>query len=182
MTDTAELERLASSITPGPWRKYGKMTGKVISEGPEVGTVEICETGDFRDAELIPYNADRWNADADAIALVPDLLAEVIALRSEVDGYMEWAQDVKRLTRQLDIEMHGDGAAQQASLCDLIGAGKDMRDRAEKAEARAAEAEADAERLAEALAFSKRHFGFNAEVLNALAAHTQRVNAKEDTQ
>lgn len=81
MTPADELERLAATITPGKWRKYGKMTGKVISQGPEVGTVEICETGDFRDAELIPYNSARWNADADAIALVPDLLAEVIATR-----------------------------------------------------------------------------------------------------
>ena len=53
--------------TPGPWRVFGKMTGKVISEnGP--GMVEICETGDFRDAELVPFNAERWNADAYRIA------------------------------------------------------------------------------------------------------------------
>lgn len=81
MTPTEDLERLAASITPGRWRKYGKMTGKVISEGPEVGTVEICETGDFLDEDLVPFNADRWNADADAIALLPELLAEVIAAR-----------------------------------------------------------------------------------------------------
>lgn len=85
MTDTEELERLSASITQGTWRKYGKNTGKVISEGPEVGTVEICETGDFCDAELVPFNADRWNSDADAIAIVPDLLAEVIALRADVE-------------------------------------------------------------------------------------------------
>lgn len=38
-----------------------------------------------------------------------------------VKDYEEWGEDVKRLTRQLDVEMHGDGAAKQASLCDLIG-------------------------------------------------------------
>lgn len=54
---------------------------------------------------------------------------------SQIEGYKEWGEDVKRLTRQLDVEMHGDGAAKQASLCDLIGAGKDLKDRAEKADA-----------------------------------------------
>ena len=59
--------------TPGPWRVFGRMTGKVISEnGP--GMVEICETGDFRDAELVPFNAERWNADARLIAAAPDML------------------------------------------------------------------------------------------------------------
>ena len=53
--------------TPGPWRVFGKMTGKVISENAP-GIVEICETGDFRDAELVPFNAERWNADAYRIA------------------------------------------------------------------------------------------------------------------
>ena len=62
-----------SRHTPGPWRVFGRMTGKVISEnGP--GMVEICETGDFRDAELVPFNAERWNADARLIAAAPDML------------------------------------------------------------------------------------------------------------
>ncbi len=62
--------------------------------------------------------------------------ARVAELEAEVTGYREWGADVKRLTRQIDVEMHGEeGAAKQASLCDLVGAGKDLRDRAEAAEA-----------------------------------------------
>ena len=60
-------------FTPGPWRVFGRMTGKVISENAP-GIVEICETGDFRDAELVPFNAERWNADAHLIAAAPDML------------------------------------------------------------------------------------------------------------
>ena len=72
-------------FTPGPWRVFGKMTGKVISEnGP--GMVEICETGDFRDAELVPFNAKRWNADAHLIAAAPDMLE---ALRWYAEGMCE---------------------------------------------------------------------------------------------
>jgi DNA repair exonuclease SbcCD ATPase subunit len=60
------------------------------------------------------------------------LVARVEALTSEVEGYKQWGDDVKRLTRQLDVEMHGEEmAAQQASLCDLIGSGKALRDRVE---------------------------------------------------
>ena len=62
-----------SGHTPGPWRVFGRMTGKVISENAP-GVVEICETGDFRDAELVPFNGERWNADARLIAAAPDML------------------------------------------------------------------------------------------------------------
>ena len=38
--------------------------------------------------------------------------------------------DKHRLTRELDVAMHGEeGAAKQASLCDLIGPARDMRKR-----------------------------------------------------
>ena len=70
-------------FTPGPWRVFGKMTGKVISENAP-GIVEICETGDFRDAELVPFNADRWNADARLIAAAPDMLEALRVARAEI--------------------------------------------------------------------------------------------------
>ena len=42
--------------------------------------------------------------------------------RAEVEAdYEEWANDVRRLTRELDVELHGEGAAEQASLCDIVG-------------------------------------------------------------
>ena len=68
-------------FTPGPWRVFGRMTGKVISESAP-GIVEICETGDFRDAELAAFNAERWNADARLIAAAPDMLEALQALVS----------------------------------------------------------------------------------------------------
>jgi hypothetical protein len=45
-----------------------------------------------------------------------------------IADYEEVLADKRRLTRELDIAMHGeDGAAKQASLCDLIPLAKNMR-------------------------------------------------------
>lgn len=64
------------------------------------------------------------------------LRARVYELEAEVSGYREWGADVKRLTRQIDVEMHGEeGAAKQASLCDLVGPARELRERATAAEA-----------------------------------------------
>lgn len=44
-------------------------------------------------------------------------------------AHEEAAADTRRLTRELDVAMHGEaGAAEQASLCDLIPAAKHLRD------------------------------------------------------
>ena len=49
-------------------------------------------------------------------------------LAAERAGYEEVLADKRRLTRLLDVAMHGeDGAAKQASLCDLIEPAKRMR-------------------------------------------------------
>jgi hypothetical protein len=60
--------------TPGPWRDYGH-TGYVY--GPDV---VVCRCGDYSDKELLPFNKDRWAADARLIAAAPDLLAALQAM------------------------------------------------------------------------------------------------------
>jgi plasmid maintenance system antidote protein VapI len=50
-------------------------------------------------------------------------LDEVFAI---LDGYRLWQTDVLRLTRELDVALFGENAAQQASLCDLIGPARDL--------------------------------------------------------
>lgn len=53
---------------------------------------------------------------------------EIQRLRALVSDLEESHADTKRLTRELDVAMHGeDGAAEQASLCDLIEPAKNMR-------------------------------------------------------
>ena len=55
--------------------------------------------------------------------LVADLAIlreQLKAAQEEIGGYKEWAVDVKRLCREIDVAMNGKDAAQQASLCDLV--------------------------------------------------------------
>ncbi len=49
--------------------------------------------------------------------------AEVMdkGLKSLADGYTEWASDVKRLSKDIDVIMNGvQGSARQPSLCDVV--------------------------------------------------------------
>ena len=39
---------------------------------------------------------------------------------ADIEDYKVALDDVKRLTRELDVALNGDGAAQQASLCDIV--------------------------------------------------------------
>lgn len=151
MTDTAELERLAASITPGPW----ELDGIVIAHQPEPTgyPVAVCLMGEPLEfpGDVKPM-MENHEANARAIALVPDLLAEVIALRAEVE----------RLNGAL-----------KSALADSAAAFL----RASDAEVRATEIEAH-------LDISQNHeaglIPIGTQVfLRRLAAHTQRVNAKE---
>lgn len=46
--------------------------------------------------------------------------AEISELPELIKGYEEWGKDVKRLSRELDVDMFGEeGAARQPSLCDI---------------------------------------------------------------
>ncbi len=61
--------------------------------------------------------------------------AQLRTVQAELAAEREVLDDKRRLTRRLDVAMHGEeGAAQQASLCDLIGPAEDLRERAEQAE------------------------------------------------
>lgn len=47
-----------------------------------------------------------------------------------IEDYEDVLADKRRLTRELDVAMHGEeGAAKQASLCDLIDSAMHMRNR-----------------------------------------------------
>jgi hypothetical protein len=49
-----------------------------------------------------------------------------------IEDYEQVLADHRRLVRELDIAMHGEeGAAQQASLCDLIKPARELREAAD---------------------------------------------------
>lgn len=111
---------------------------------PEAAERLWADQGDWAYGDANAYFEPRDNCVEYIRMSSYDALARELAeVKAERDGYREWGADVKRLTRELDVEMHGEeNAAQQASLCDLIGAGKELRERAEKAEAALATARA----------------------------------------
>jgi len=45
----------------------------------------------------------------------------VLELQAERDELQEVLEDKRRLAREIDVIINGDGAAAQASLCDLVG-------------------------------------------------------------
>lgn len=81
-----------------------------------------------------------WADESHISRTIRGLADERDTLKHTVEGYEEWATDVKHLTRTLAVELHGDGAAEQPSLCDLVGEVARLRaerDRFEAALARA---------------------------------------------
>lgn len=76
------------SFTQGPWRAVPN-TGRIHAE---VGgsTVQVATVGDYRDSEILPYNKERWNADAALIAAAPDLLS---ALKEIAKGEGRYSRD-----------------------------------------------------------------------------------------
>lgn len=78
--------------TPGPWRVAGKASGHITYAGTDrdIGSVQIATVGAYRDKELLPFNRDRWDADARLIAAAPDLyeaLSPVLRGADEADYY-----------------------------------------------------------------------------------------------
>lgn len=73
--------------TPGPWRalclkQYTRVTRDSQGRGDETGSVQICHIAGPEEADLRPFNKDRWEADARLIAAAPDMKAEIERLRA----------------------------------------------------------------------------------------------------
>lgn len=68
---------------------------------------------------------------------VDDLRTHSAAQAETIKALEESLADKRRLAREIDVAMHGEeGAAKQASLCDLVNPARMLRERAESAEAR----------------------------------------------
>ncbi len=74
--------------------------------------------------------AFHWNGDKDDKITSKVLHAAAAAIKD----FIAREDDVQRLTRELDVAMHGEeGAAKQASLCDLVGPAARLKQRVETA-------------------------------------------------
>lgn len=70
----------------------------------------------------------------DASKAIKYLRAQLARSNDQVSDFNEWSADVRRLVKELDEAMHGDQAAAQASLCDLVPAARSLRAKAANAE------------------------------------------------
>ena len=59
---------------------------------------------------------------------LPEGAGVCLRAADEIEAYREIMDNHRRLVRELDVALNGeDGAAQQASLCDIVGQVKDRR-------------------------------------------------------
>lgn len=63
---------MSEKYTPGPWRIAGTATGYITNTG-KGGRVQVAVVGAYDDKKLLPFNKERWDADASLIAAAPDL-------------------------------------------------------------------------------------------------------------
>jgi hypothetical protein len=96
--------------TPGPWRVIASV-GIVAAED-----CHVCHVGDFADKALLPFNKDRWLADARLIAGAPDLLA---ALERYATRYLQDERDDPALC--LNTDHHNDVLAVFAAIAKARG-------------------------------------------------------------
>lgn len=119
-TPDLDLEQFTGH-TAGCWRAEQQRHGlsAYIFCGDHHGGIHIAN---------VHPNGDETLPNAQLIAAAPALLAELKSLRAERDDLLEVLADKRRLTRELDVALSGEeGAAKQASLCDLIGVAKSLR-------------------------------------------------------
>ena len=77
-----DLLALRNGVTEGPWSR-GRMGRVYAPDGRS--RVEVAVIGNYFDAEITPFNRDRWDADARAIAAVPELFTRLDEQRAEIE-------------------------------------------------------------------------------------------------
>jgi hypothetical protein len=97
-----------STFTPGPWR-FDRF-GYVLAPDGRM-EVQVAKVGDFHDKELLPFNKDRWTADARLIAQAPQMrealegahrcLADMIFMAEAAEHHSVAAGDIERAKRSL---------------------------------------------------------------------------------
>lgn len=109
MNDLVAVLARLDKITPGEWRPARQ--GYIF--GPDC---QIANVGDYRDKELLPFNKERWDSDARAIALVPELIAVAKA-----------AAELRKMPRTGDASVEKMTANLDAALSALAQRGEGMK-------------------------------------------------------
>ena len=124
-------------VTPGPWRRYSKSPHVARDTAqpdphPNVGSVLVAECGNYQDKELVPFNMERWLADAAHIArcdpdtiraLATEVLESRAALALNTATHSRISADYTQTIRALEArvaELEGVAVDVMASLAAAI--------------------------------------------------------------
>lgn len=69
--------------SPSPWRRAGKNSGHIWAPDGD-GVVQVAIVGAYSSRDMLPFNQERWDADAHLIAAAPEML-EVLQSLVRVD-------------------------------------------------------------------------------------------------
>lgn len=70
--------------SPSPWRRAGKNSGHIWAPDGD-GIVQVAIVGAYSDKETLPFNRERWDADARLISAAPEMLEALEAIMN-VEG------------------------------------------------------------------------------------------------
>lgn len=111
-----KLREAASKATPGPWGPWS------CNYPFYVDVEKPSQSLSKHDNERPTY----WNI-PDAMHVLEFNPAVAIQLLNRIDDLEEVLESHRKLVREIDVIISGeDGAAKQASLCDLVGPIKDL--------------------------------------------------------
>lgn len=129
-TKIAELRALLAAATAGPWYHYDEVFR------PQFSQRRITEIQRAKDGMAIIKWGGFDGLDGPVERKKNANAALIVALRNNADAllnalqrqdeptaadYEEVLTDHRRLVRELDVALNGEDAAQQASLCDIVG-------------------------------------------------------------
>ena len=114
--DLYKLRQIAAAATPGPW---GPWTGNYPFN---VDVVKPAPSLSKYDNERPTYW--RYQDASFVLAFNPKTALELLDRISDLEETLEGKRS---FTRELDVALNGEDAAQQASLCDIVLQAKNMK-------------------------------------------------------
>lgn len=102
-----------------------------MTDSPTSNMMSIAVALSFADAPrphaTLQAPADTESELREALSVLARAYRSARETTCSAADYEEVLADHRRLVRELDVALNGDGAAQQASLCDIVGQVKDRR-------------------------------------------------------
>lgn len=67
------------TYSPSPWRRAGEHSGHIWAPDGD-GVVQVAIVGAYSSLDMLPFNKERWDADANLISAAPEMLEALEAI------------------------------------------------------------------------------------------------------